>query len=781
MNTSPRTTQSLIELAKSIASSVLRINPVSWDAEAAFRCAADLERLLDYTANLDVDALRSPGLALYADLSALNEGASRPEAAQCSDLHRLARELLAALAEFAPATAVSSGKSVYALATSTIEPARLAAELQQEGLELRWFTDAEELLGQMQARPPQAVLAELAQLQTVAELIDGLAEKSPERALIPLIAVGSGDDAQRLQALIGGATLYVSSFQDTALARQVRELIVEHAGSAYRVLLVDDDRSITEFCSIILRRAGIECKAVQEADQVLPAVRSFQPDLVLMDLYMPGQDGMSLTAELRLQADALVLPIVFLSGEQSSKARFLAIQAGGDDFLTKPIRPRHLLAAVRSRIKRVRTLSRQLNARPDERGELVRRGHFLSSLREQLEEETQDCCALLSLSVDQCAALETRLGLAAEYELEQALAQHLLACCNPTDRICLWQELGFGVLARRADSKAISALAESMRQAISRQPFKVRGESMPLNISIGIANRPSKAGGIDPWIASAFAAMNAAQRLGGNRIEGLLEIDEVDMPPERALWLRELLAHAAHGVGLVPEFQPVIPLRGQDQGLYALEMSLRDRRQPLVGIPRADYLKLARKHGVLPQLERIALSQALEALDEQRSRGRLANVSVPVDLASFDRALLTWLEAEIKGRGFNGQSLSIEFDGRTLLERPNLIGIVKRLRMDGLRIITADHSGDMDRLLALHALPVHGLRVSATCLLEADHNAVSRLIDRWHADGRVIIVDRVDEVAWLSKMWTLGVDYLQGSKLAAPSPRLDFDFCEISL
>lgn len=782
MNTSAKAIHSLVDLAKSISTAIQRIDSSNWDSPSAGRCAADLERLLDYAANLELEPLRAPALALYADLSVLIESDGSPSAEQCGDLQRIGKELLAALVQCAPQAVVSNGKCVYALASGRAAPAQLADELHREGLDLRWFNDGDALQAQMRVQMPQAVLVQVGLLASTAELIDQLVEKAPEIAQIPLIAIGEGDDTQRLQALLHGAALYLDDFHNPTLARQLRAFISEQVSTPYRVLLVDDDRGMNEFCSIILRRAGIECLAVQDAADVLAAVRSFKPDLVLMDLYMPDQDGMSLTLQLRQQAEALVLPIVFLSGEQSSQARFRAIQAGGDDFLTKPIRPRHLLAAVRSRIKRVRALSRQLGQVNGDRGAILRRGHFLSSLADQqTSNDHAQTCALLAISVDQASALDSRLGMAAEYELEQALAQHLLECCESADRICLWQEFGFGLLVQRADSKAITELAESLCLAISALPFKVQGENMVLSVSVGMATcRPDSTDGVDAWIASAFAALDAAQRCGGNRVVGLLGLEVDDMPPERALWLRELLKHAARGVGLLPEFQPIVALRGQDQSNYALQLRLRDRRQPLVGVARAEYLELARRQGVLPQIERIALSQALEALDEQRSLGQRVNVSVPVDLASFDRGLLTWLEQEIKRRGFHGQSLSIEFDGRTLLERPPLIGIVKRLRHDGVRVHAVERSGELDQLDALRQLPLDGVRLSASHLLATKPELVGRLISSWHGQGRVIIVDGVDEVALLASLWPLGVDYLQGDSVAAAGPRLDFDFLELA-
>ena len=93
---------------------------------------------------------------------------------------------------------------------------------------------------------------------------------------------------------------------------------------------------------------------VLEAMDVLPSMIQFNPDLVLMDLNMPGANGIELTALIREQDEFMHTPIVFLSGESSDDLQFDAIESGGDDFLSKPIRPRHLISAVQTRVRRSR-------------------------------------------------------------------------------------------------------------------------------------------------------------------------------------------------------------------------------------------------------------------------------------------------------------------------------------------------------------------------------------------------------------------------------------------
>ena len=127
----------------------------------------------------------------------------------------------------------------------------------------------------------------------------------------------------------------------------------------YRVLIVEDDRArrcSPKACSTA--RASKPSWSPNRAT-CMRAMARMQPDLVLMDLHMPGPNGTELTALIRQQEAFLHTPIVFLTGDPDPETQFEVLEVGADDFLQKPIRPRHLIAAVESRVKRARALGRQ--------------------------------------------------------------------------------------------------------------------------------------------------------------------------------------------------------------------------------------------------------------------------------------------------------------------------------------------------------------------------------------------------------------------------------------
>ena len=105
------------------------------------------------------------------------------------------------------------------------------------------------------------------------------------------------------------------------------------------MLVVEDDPSQAEFAASIIRKSGIETAVVTNPLEVLDKLREFQPDLILMDIYMPEVNGIELTRVIREYNSFADIPIVFLSGEQDTDRQVDALSVGGDDFITKPIRP----------------------------------------------------------------------------------------------------------------------------------------------------------------------------------------------------------------------------------------------------------------------------------------------------------------------------------------------------------------------------------------------------------------------------------------------------------
>ncbi len=118
-----------------------------------------------------------------------------------------------------------------------------------------------------------------------------------------------------------------------------------------RLLVVEDDPNIVELLSASLRFAGFEVRAVTDGQQALQAVREFRPDLMVLDVMMPGIDGFEVVRRLTLDGDRC--PVLFLTARDSVQDKVTGLTVGGDDYLTKPFSLDELLARIRAVLRRV--------------------------------------------------------------------------------------------------------------------------------------------------------------------------------------------------------------------------------------------------------------------------------------------------------------------------------------------------------------------------------------------------------------------------------------------
>src|SRR4249919_2709914 len=116
-----------------------------------------------------------------------------------------------------------------------------------------------------------------------------------------------------------------------------------------RILVVDDDASLAEMLTIVLRGEGFETAVIGDGTQALTAVRELRPDLVLLDLMLPGMNGIDVCRVLR--ADSGV-PIVMLTAKTDTVDVVLGLESGADDYIMKPFKPKELVARVRARLRR---------------------------------------------------------------------------------------------------------------------------------------------------------------------------------------------------------------------------------------------------------------------------------------------------------------------------------------------------------------------------------------------------------------------------------------------
>jgi two-component system response regulator MtrA len=116
-----------------------------------------------------------------------------------------------------------------------------------------------------------------------------------------------------------------------------------------RVLVVDDDPALSEMLGIVLRNEGFEPSFVGDGDGALAAFRATKPDLVLLDLMLPGTDGLDVCRAIRAESGT---PIVMLTARADTADVVIGLESGADDYVVKPFKPKELVARIRARLRR---------------------------------------------------------------------------------------------------------------------------------------------------------------------------------------------------------------------------------------------------------------------------------------------------------------------------------------------------------------------------------------------------------------------------------------------
>jgi two-component system response regulator MtrA len=115
-----------------------------------------------------------------------------------------------------------------------------------------------------------------------------------------------------------------------------------------RVLVVDDDSSLSEMLTIVLRSEGFEPRVCPTGDQAMGMVRDFKPDLVLLDLMLPGKDGVDVCRQIRGESG---VPIIMLTAKSDTVDIVVGLESGADDYVVKPFKPKELVARLRARLR----------------------------------------------------------------------------------------------------------------------------------------------------------------------------------------------------------------------------------------------------------------------------------------------------------------------------------------------------------------------------------------------------------------------------------------------
>ena len=119
-----------------------------------------------------------------------------------------------------------------------------------------------------------------------------------------------------------------------------------------KILVIDDEQSILDLVTAYLRQENYEVYTALDGPTGLKAARAFKPDLIVLDVMLPGMDGLELLSRLRRESDVYV---IMLTARSEETDKIVGLSVGADDYLTKPFSPRELVARVKAALRRLRS------------------------------------------------------------------------------------------------------------------------------------------------------------------------------------------------------------------------------------------------------------------------------------------------------------------------------------------------------------------------------------------------------------------------------------------
>jgi diguanylate cyclase (GGDEF)-like protein len=298
---------------------------------------------------------------------------------------------------------------------------------------------------------------------------------------------------------------------------------------AANILIVDDHEDNVELLRARLEARGYQTIAAEDGEQALRLVEERHPDLILLDVMMPKVDGIEVARRIRANKELPFIPIIMQTALDSTEQTVEGLDAGADDYITKPINFAVLEARVRTQL-RVKTLVEQVQRQADE---LLRvsRTDALTGLdnRRYLEERLAEAFeharrlsepfALLMVDLDKFKSVNDTYGHQAGDAVLQQLAEVLRGQAREIDRIGRYGGEEFMLLLPGTTLHAAQHLAERVRHAVEAHTFTYPGGTLRRTLSAGVAGWPhARLATTDALVKAADDALYVAKDLGRNRV-----------------------------------------------------------------------------------------------------------------------------------------------------------------------------------------------------------------------------------------------------------------------
>ena len=519
------------------------------------------------------------------------------------------------------------------------------------------------------------------------------------------------------------------------------------------------------------------------------------PDLVLLDVMMPGMDGYEVCRRIKATPAGNRIPVIFVTVVDAVSDKVRGFELGAADYITKPFDIDEVHARVRThlelaRLRRFledlvaqRTALLQVSeekyrilAQRDSLTGLPNRALFAELLQHAVQhaERSATQFALLSLDLDNFKTINESLGHSRGDRLLVEVAKRLQGLMPESDTIARIGGDEFDIiLERREGTPWVDLMAQRMIDALAK-PIELDGQSIYVGMSIGIALYP--ADGTDPETlqSHADAALHQAKAQG----RGVLRFfsPELSSRARSRLTLEADLRQAIERQELVLHYQPQIDLQtGRIVGLEALVRW----QHPVRGmVPPGEFIAFAEESGLVVRIGDWVLQEAARQISAWTAAG-LAPPQVAVNVSAVQLSRGHLLEAVqhcLAASGIAPQQLELEItESFIMLDRDRSLQSLAELKALGVRLSIDDFGTGYSSLAYLQQLEVHKLKVDMSFVRDMTTNRgnasiVRAVVAMGHSLGLEVVAEGVETPDQAGHLRRLHCNAMQGYLVSRPLP-----------
>ena len=575
------------------------------------------------------------------------------------------------------------------------------------------------------------------------------------------------------------------------------------------LLIVDDDVNVRQVLEASLQSQGYLTLTARSGEEALVTVAQQTPDLILLDIMMPGLSGYEVARQLKGNSSTAPIPIIMLSGLGDPGARILGLEAGAEDFLNKPVGSDELWLRVRN-LLRLKAFGDYQSDHTlllgDQRVDQERTRLALESEQQRLQMAHYDTLtglpnrtlfyttlhmgltqaelrgwhlAVVTVSLNEYKPVSETWGPLEVDQMLLELSHRLVNCLNVSDTLGRMDGDEFAmILIIREGQPDAQQMVDRIREAL-REPFDVHGHDVPMTASLGIALFPNDGADAHHLVKQAHTALSRAKEVGRDTYRFYTPQMNVEALARQEL--ENMLRAAVYKQAFELFYQPKIGL--SDGQICGVEALVRWNRPGLAPISPALFVPVLESLGLISKVGRWVIDTACRQIaDWQRSGLGLVQVAVNVSALQLAQDDLSQeIERSLKEHQVQAQWLELELTESSLMvSTPHTIASLLALKDIGVKISIDDFGTGYSSLAYLSRFPIDKLKIDIAFIKMVTHNpqdaAIARtIIELAHSLDLQVIAEGVETREQLEFLTDNGCDQVQGFLFCRPLPAKELE------